>query len=134
MKCIQYYSCYHHRRLYRIHSPRWKGRPPGPHGVHMQWRCLAANYNTNRHCIGYNYVVLVRCHSRIRSVTTAGQYDVLEMFKTIADVLRIEAYSNCIAEHRVSSCWFVSACSTVVMGNQYGRSEMRHGRDGITQL
>ena len=45
---------------------------------------------------------------RIRSSTTAGQYDCFEMFKTIVLVLRIEVYSYCIAEHRVNSCQFVA--------------------------
>ena len=58
--------------------------------------------------IGSNYFLLVRCHFRIRSATTAGQYDCFEMFKTFAGILRIEAYSYCIVSIRVNSCWFVS--------------------------
>ena len=60
--------------------------------------------------IDYNYFVLVRCHCRIRSSTTAGQYDCFEMFKIIVLVLRIEVYSYCIAEHRVNSCQFLLVC------------------------
>ena len=58
--------------------------------------------------IGSNYFLLVRCHFRIRSATTAGQYDCFEMFKTFAGVLRMEAYSYYIVSIRVNSYQFVS--------------------------
>ena len=71
--------------------------------------------NTNRHSlriahdrIGSDYFLLVRCHFRIGSATSAGQCDCFEMFKTVACVPLIGAYSYCRPPiHRENSCQFL---------------------------
>ena len=78
------HDCHGHRYRTSLVPLSGTGSAPVP-----LWRFLAANYYEQAFVghrairIGSSYFVLVRCHSRIRSATTAG-------------VLRIEAYSYCI--------------------------------------
>ena len=70
--------------------------------------------NTNRHSlrfahhrIGSNYFLLVRCHFRIRSATTAGQYD---CFEHVQNNRRGPANWSLFVLHRWTSCQFLLVC------------------------